>query len=67
MGIRLPRPCQDRQVFGETSQTCCPDYAWHASNSQGNMRAVGELMPNRFGLFDTLGNVSGMVPQPIHE
>ncbi len=32
-------------------------YAWTAANSQYMLQPVGQLAPNLFGLFDTLGNV----------
>jgi serine/threonine protein kinase/formylglycine-generating enzyme required for sulfatase activity len=32
-------------------------YAWFAKNSVAEARPVGQLLPNDFGLFDTLGNV----------
>src|SRR5581483_9393120 len=31
-------------------------YAWYHKNAGGKARPVGQLMPNAFGLFDTLGN-----------
>jgi serine/threonine protein kinase len=33
-----------------------PEYGWFEGNSGGNLRPVGLLKPNRYGLFDTLGN-----------
>jgi hypothetical protein len=35
-----------------------PFDAWHAGNSGGRARPVGERRPNAFGLFDMMGNVS---------
>ena len=32
-------------------------YAWHKFNSQGQLHAVGSLLPNPWGLFDIYGNV----------
>lgn len=32
-------------------------YAWDRSQSEGDLAEVGSLLPNRFGLFDTYGNV----------
>jgi formylglycine-generating enzyme required for sulfatase activity len=34
-----------------------PHYAWIKSNSQESTQPVGELLPNSFQVFDTLGNV----------
>lgn len=31
--------------------------AWYAGNAQGSSHAVAQLQPNRFGLYDMLGNV----------
>lgn len=36
------------------------NYAWHLGNTPGWSQQVGILMPNRYGLFDSLGNVSEM-------
>ena len=33
-------------------------YAWTASGAPGGIRPVGQLLPNQFGLFDSLGNVA---------
>ncbi len=33
-------------------------YAWYAGNSGGKYHKTGELLPNAFGLYDMLGNVS---------
>ena len=33
------------------------EIAWHEQNSEGEVRMVGMLLPNQFGLHDTLGNV----------
>ena len=32
-------------------------YAWTAANSEYRLQPVGRLLPNAFGLFDSLGNV----------
>lgn len=33
-----------------------PDFAWYVSNGGGRTQPVGQLKPNRFGLFDIYGN-----------
>ena len=33
-------------------------YAWYSANSQSLLHPVGSLMPNTFGMYDMLGNVS---------
>lgn len=37
--------------------TLLKDYAWIASNSGGRAHAVGQKLPNAWGLFDMCGNV----------
>ena len=46
--------------FGETDELL-PFYAWFAANSQGQLRENGLLKPNRFGLYDMLGNLAEIV------
>lgn len=45
------------RFFGETEQHM-EAFAWSFNNSSETPQAVGLLKPNRFGLFDMLGNVS---------
>ena len=33
------------------------EYAWYAGNSEDEVKAVGQKLPNNFGLFDMHGNV----------
>lgn len=48
-GTRTARPFGNRdELIGE--------YAWYAQNSARQIRPVGRLKPNAFGLFDMLGN-----------
>lgn len=42
--------------FGE-SDALLPRYGWTWLSSGDETHVVGELLPNQFGLFDTLGNV----------
>ncbi|MHB8951425.1 MAG: protein kinase domain-containing protein [Pirellulaceae bacterium] len=57
---------QTTRWFGEPIDLL-PEYACYANNSQARTMAVGELMPNRFGLFDTLGNVREWCHSPFFE
>ncbi|MFD2968884.1 formylglycine-generating enzyme family protein [Sphingobacterium bambusae] len=43
-----------------------PDYAWFASNSDGQTAAVGKKKPNAWGLFDMLGNVAEWTYDQYH-
>ena len=50
---------------GSTTPWFCGDieqqmeeFAWFAKNSRGHLQPVGRLMPNPFGLFDIVGNVT---------
>jgi serine/threonine protein kinase/formylglycine-generating enzyme required for sulfatase activity len=45
------------RFFGETT-LYMDSYAWSYDNAQERARPVASLMPNPFGLFDMLGNVS---------
>jgi formylglycine-generating enzyme required for sulfatase activity len=42
------------------------DYAWFKRNSEGMTQPVATKMPNAFGLYDMLGNVSQFVEDPYH-
>lgn len=37
------------------------DLAWHKYNSKGQIQAIKQKLPNRFGLYDMMGNVSELV------
>ncbi len=44
------------RYYGESADLL-PEYACYSMNSDGRAHAVGSLLPNDLGLFDTLGNV----------
>ena len=66
VGYRLPTEAEweyaararslTARSFGETTDRL-GEYGWFASNSDNHAHRVGQLKPNGFGLFDTLGNV----------
>ena len=43
------------------------EYAWHGDNSGGKTHAVGQKLPNPFGLFDIHGNVWEFTQDCWHE
>ena len=46
---------QTRLNFGD-AESDLGDYAWFAGNSKGQTHAVGQKLPNAWGLFDMHGN-----------
>jgi hypothetical protein len=44
-----------RWHFGDATELLA-DHAWHTANAASRLHRVGSLLPNRLGLFDTLGN-----------
>ncbi|MCA9135306.1 MAG: protein kinase [Planctomycetales bacterium] len=69
VGFRLPTQTEweyacragvsSSRYFGE-GQRLQSEYMWTVHNSEDESRPVGQLKPNAFGLFDTLGNVGEM-------
>ncbi|WP_435008955.1 protein kinase domain-containing protein [Tundrisphaera lichenicola] len=64
IGYRLPTEaeweyaCNSQEVNGrDLSPAKIAEVAWLGLNSEGSTHPVGRLTPNRFGLFDTRGNV----------
>lgn len=68
LGYRLPTPAEweyacragigDSRFLGDLDHLLA-DYAWYFGNSgKDKFLPVGSLIPNDFGLFDTLGNVT---------
>lgn len=62
LGFRLPteaeweylaRAGEVRQTYGDLREV-----AWYADNSGGSPYAVGQLIPNMWGVYDVLGNLS---------
>lgn len=45
-----------RYPFGEDDLDLC-EYGWYGDNSGGRSHPVGQLRPNRWGLYDMQGNV----------
>ena len=60
-GGRLPSEAEweHAALAGGTTDPYGPldEVAWYAGNSKGKTHPVGQLKPNAWGLFDTLGNV----------
>jgi formylglycine-generating enzyme required for sulfatase activity len=66
-GYRLPTEAQREfacragttwQWFWGSSSTGMGNYAWYGSNSAGVFHGTAKKMPNGFGLYDIVGNVS---------
>lgn len=47
---------EDEWEYAAQGVTC--EDAWYEENSRGKTQPVGSLKPNKFGLYDMLGNVS---------
>ncbi len=46
---------------GAAAESTAVKYAWYSANSGLNPRKVGQLLPNAYGLYDMVGNVSEWV------
>lgn len=55
--VRLPTVAEWRSACGASTDRL-PERAWYAANADGEPHAVGSLAPNRFGLYDMLGNLA---------
>jgi len=73
-GYRLPTEVEWELAAAAGSETTWPTgwtasanerYAWTSGNSGGKSQPVASKLPNRFGLFDMLGNVSEWCLEPF--
>ena len=62
--LELKLPSETQWEYACRAGTKTPRYredlneiAWYRKNSQGETHSVGQLVPNDWGLYDTLGNV----------
>jgi len=53
---RLPSETEWEYLAGETPKSL-EEYAWFSANSQNKTQRVASKKPNKWGLYDTLGNV----------
>ncbi len=63
-GLELKLPSETQWEYACRAGTKTPRYredlneiAWYRENSQGETHSVAQLVPNDWGLYDTLGNV----------
>lgn len=75
-GYRLPTEVEWEVAAAAGSETTWPTgwtarlnrrYAWTSENSGGKSQPVASKLPNRFGLFDTLGNVKEWCLEPYSD
>jgi len=73
-GYRLPTEVEWELAAAAGSETTWPTgwtaranerYAWTSGNSGGKSQPVASKLPNRFGLFDMLGNASEWCLEPF--
>jgi formylglycine-generating enzyme required for sulfatase activity len=56
-----PAPGRSTYFYFGNDDAELPDYAWFATNAEGQPHEVGQKKPNKFGLYDMLGNVAQWV------
>lgn len=60
-GFRLPKEAEWQFACQANTQSVrygeLGEIAWYKENSQGSTQAVGQKLPNQWGLYDMLGNV----------
>lgn len=75
-GYRLPTEVEWELAASAASETTWPTgwtdrlndrYAWTANNSDGKSHPIASKLPNRFGLFDMLGNASEWCLEPYSD
>jgi formylglycine-generating enzyme required for sulfatase activity len=55
----------EKYGFGDDTSKL-EEYAWYSHNSEGSVHPVGQLKPNKWGLYDIHGNVSELCEDAWH-